>query len=107
VTEREMLEGKVAWLRQTIIDYENTPLNRLPISWRNDSIKRTLAQIADVEWRLSFEPPHPAPLCGCKTSYSEHPWPCPKNDKRCNAQMGIKSKRVSKGFAKVNDVETS
>ena len=93
MTEREFLLNQIDWLRRSIDGYR---ASQLPPSWIEDSVKRTEAQIADIEWRLSFDPPHPAPLCGTKKPYAEHLWPCPKHDPRCNAQMGIIIKRTPK-----------
>lgn len=98
MNEREFLQHQIEWLRHSIDKYR---ASNLPPSWIADSIKRTEAQIADDEWRLSFDPPHPAPICGWRKPFRDHPWPC--NDTRCSKQLGMKSALVLKRLLKVVD----
>lgn len=102
MTETEFLQDKLVWLRDVIVSFEGSTL---PVSWKDDSIKRTQQQIRDIEWRLCFKPPRPAPLCAWKGPYASHPWPCPKHDPRCNAQMGIIVRRDLKRLQTTIDHE--
>jgi hypothetical protein len=89
-----MLEQQAAWLRRNIDSFRNS---NMPPSWIADSVRRTEIHIDNIEWRLSFEPPHPAPICGWKKPYRDHSWPC--TDSKCAAQMGLKPKRNPKRFS--------
>lgn len=71
-TERAMLEQHLEWLNTDVIPgFERS---QQPPSWKAESIRRARQQVANIEWRLSTG--KPAPICGWRGLYADHPEDC-------------------------------
>ncbi len=66
-TERTMLTEHLDWLH-------NDVLPGFERRHDTESIRRTLQQIDNIQWRLDTG--KPAPMCGWKKPYREHPDDC-------------------------------
>ena len=69
MTERTMLLHYRQWLEATVIPGFVT--SSLPPSWKDDSIRRTYQQIADIDWRLETEPPRDVPNVAHDVAYQD------------------------------------
>ena len=70
--ERAMLEEHLEWLNNDIIPgFERS---EQPPSWKAESIRRARQQVANIEWRIATD--KPAPICGWKGLYADHPADC-------------------------------